>query len=120
MPTNKRKGRRGKERKDEKNAPINRNRKACETVGSASWQMMRQLKAEGCRIEFMDDGSVHILHPQMRPDVGSEQYSKRELWNDKEKGMIVDNYVHNFAQELRDGDLDGTTVIADNLIWDRN
>jgi hypothetical protein len=29
--------------------------------------------------------------------------------------MVVDNYVHNFAQELRDGNFEGTKVIGDNL-----
>ena len=41
--------------------------------------------------------------------------SNRALWNDEEKVSVVGNYVHNFAQELRNGDLGGTKVITDNL-----
>ena len=117
MPTNKRKGRRGrgKQRKDEDDA-INRNRKACEDEGSASWNLMRHFKADGCRVEFGDDGSVVVLHPCMKPDDESgEKLSNRALWDDKEKSIVVGHYVHNFEQGLRDGDLEGTTVIARNL-----
>ena len=114
MPTNKRKGRRGKQRKGEK-APINRNKKDCETVGSASWQMMRQMMAEGCRVEFSDDGSVSIMHPMFFPGCPREELSNREKWNDETRSAIVNNYVHNFAPELRNGDLEGTTVITENL-----
>lgn len=114
MPTNKRKGRRGKQRKGEK-APINRNRKECETVGSPSWQMMRQMMAEGCRVEFSDDGAVLLMHPMFFPGCPQDELTNRELWCDKTRSAIVDNYVHNFAQELRNGDLEGTTVITDNL-----
>ncbi|KAL7458036.1 hypothetical protein ACHAWC_009537 [Mediolabrus comicus] len=115
MPTNKRKGRRGngKQRKDDKK--IHRDRKECETEGTASWKFVQELKAEGFRCEWRDDGAFLALHPRVRPDIASDEVSDRELWNDEEKDKVVNNYIHNFAQEIRDGNFEGTNVIGCNL-----
>ena len=115
MPTNKRKGRRGngKQRKDDKK--IHRDRKESETEGTASWKLVRGLKKDGFRCEWRDDGAFLALHPRARPDIPSDEVSNRALWDDREIGLVVDNYVHNFAQELRDGNFEGTNVIGNNL-----
>ncbi len=117
MPTNKRKGRRGKQRKDDNKKMSHRDRdmKEAETEGTATWQMIRELKADGFRCEFKDDGAFVALHPRVRPDLTADEVSNRALWNDKEKVSVVNNYIHNFAQEIRDGNFEGTTVIDRNL-----
>ncbi len=115
MPTNKRKGRRGKQRKDDADADLKAKLKDAETEGTAIWQMIRDLKADGFRCFFQDDGAFVGLHPRMRPDLTSDEVSNRALWDEEEKVSVVNNYIHNFAQEIRDGDLEGTKVITDNL-----
>src|SRR5210317_2088778 len=109
MPTNKRKGRRGKQRKDDNKKMSHRDRdmKEAETEGTATWRWIRELKADGFRCEFKDDGAFVALHPRVRPDLTADEVSNRALWNDEEKGEVVNNYIHNFAQEIRNEDFEG-------------
>jgi hypothetical protein len=113
MPTNKRKGRRGKQRKDD--ADLKAKLKDAETEGTAIWKMIRDLKTDGFRCFFKDDGAFVALHPRARPDLTADEVSNRALWDEEEKVSVVNNYIHNFAQEVRDGDFEGTKVIAGNL-----
>ena len=115
MPTNKRKGRRGKQRKDD-NVPRNRDKKSVEYPSKREIaEIVRESMEQGCRVERTDAGGIQVRHP-VTMFGENERLTNRELWNEEEKGVVVDNYIHHFAQELRDGNYGGTKVIGGNLL----
>ena len=116
MPTNKRKGRRGngKQRKDDKK--IHSDGKSAEYPSPKEIsEIIRESKTQGCRVVRTVDGGIQVRHP-VTMFGENERLTNRELWNEEEKGLVVDNYIHNFAQELRDGNFEGTKVIGVNLL----
>lgn len=78
-------------------------------------EMYRQLKADGCRTEFTDDGKILILHPCMKPDADTRVFSDRSLINLEDRRVIVQHYIHNYEEDLRQGVYEGTSIIANNL-----
>jgi DnaJ-domain-containing protein 1 len=115
MPTNKRKGRRGKQRKDD-NVPRNRDKKSVEYPSKREIaEIVRESMAQGCRVVRTDGGGIQVRHP-VTMFGEDERLTNRELWNDEEKGVVVDNYIHHFAQEIRNGNFEGTKVIGGNLL----
>ncbi len=118
MPTNKRKGRRGKQRKDD-DVPRNRDKKRAESVAGPSKreiaEIVRESMVQGCRVVRTDGGGIQVRHP-VTMFGENERLTNRELWNEEEKGVVVDNYIHHFAQEIRDGNFEGTKVIGGNLL----
>jgi hypothetical protein len=79
-------------------------------------EMYRQLKADGCRISFGENGATRISHPCMTPDADMRVFSDRGLTNMKDRRLIVSNYIHNYEEDLRQGVFEGTSVIAKNLV----
>lgn len=52
----------------------------------------------------------------MKPGADSKKkMGDISLLNDKEKNSIADNYMHNYLQDLKDGEIEGTHVIATKL-----
>ena len=78
-------------------------------------RMLNGLKADGCRIIFKEDGSTIVLHPCMNPDADKRAFSDRGLLNMEDRRIIVDNYIHNYEDDLRKGVYEGTKVITSNL-----
>ena len=108
---NKKKGRNKSEKKTKVQKKIEK-----ESNNPSVKEMYRQLKADGCRISFGEDGATQIYHPCMTPGADMRLFSDRSLINMKDRRKIVDNYIHNYEDDLRQGVYEGTSVIGQNLV----
>lgn len=95
-------------------------RKKCCACGSPrkdqGGQVIRALKAEGCRIQWESDGTMLARHPCIkRFETHAEDMCDRKLMNNDEKQELVENYIHSYARDLRDGVWEGTYILGRNL-----
>ena len=88
------------------------------TNSIAKINQVRQLKREGCRVEFPDDGSMQMYHPCCAPGVDPLKLQVRAFMDTAEKQKLAENYIHNYADDLRDGIYEGTDALAVNLACD--
>ena len=107
---NKKKGRGKGEKKTKVQKKIEKEGKCAKVQ-----EMYRQLKADGCRIEFSEDGSTLILHPCLYKGADQRIWKDRSLIKMKDRELIVNNYIHNYEDDLRMGVYEGTKVICSNL-----
>ena len=115
MPPRSNNKKKGRNNKGEKKTKVQKKIEK-ESNNPSVKEMYRQLKADGCRISFGENGATRISHPCMTPDADMRLFSDRSLINMKDRRKIVDNYIHNYEDDLRQGVYEGTSVIGQNLV----
>jgi len=61
-------------------------------------------------IEFSEDGSTLILHPCLYKGADQRIWKDRSLIKIEDRELIVNNYIHNYEDDLRMGEKIQRTV----------